>query len=74
MKKLMLLFLIFTSCAAPQKVTMPDGREYVAVVNTGTIASIKLSEHEEVTFDRRGKPSIFEDLLKLYAVDRLNKD
>ena len=65
---------ILTACSAPQKIIMPDGQEYVARINTGTVAKIKLSEHHEIVFDRKGRASIFEDVIKLLTVNQINKD
>lgn len=73
-KYFILSFLILASCAAPQKIIMPDGQEYTAKINTGTVASVKLSEHHEIVFDRKGRASIFEDLIKLFALNQISKD
>ena len=71
---IVIMFLLLTECAAPQTVTLPDGREYVAKINTGTVARVQLSEHHEIVFDRKGRASIFEDLLKMLALNQINKD
>lgn len=73
-KIIIVAFLFLSACAAPQTVTLPDGREYVAKINTGTVASVQLSEHRKIVFDRKGRASIFEDLIKLFALNQISKD
>ena len=73
-KLIALVFLLATACAAPQTVTLPDGREYVAKINTGTVAEVQFSEHHKIVFDRKGRSSIFEDLLKILTLNQINKD
>lgn len=69
----MIMFLL-TACAAPQTVTLPDGREYVAKINTGTVAEVQLSEHHKIIFDRKGRASFLEDILKVITLNQINKD
>lgn len=71
---IVIIMFLLTACAAPQKIIMPDGQEYVAIINTGTVANVKLSEHNEIVFDRRGRSSVFEDLIKLFALNQISKD
>lgn len=73
-KIIIIAFLFLSACAAPQKIIMPDGQEYTAKINTGTVAKVKLSEHHEIVFDRKGRASIFEDLIKLFALNQISKD
>lgn len=72
----LIILLTLTGCwySPLQKVTLPDGREYLGEVISGTMVEINTIEGDKIIFDRRGRPSIFEDAAKLYAVDKVNNN
>lgn len=70
-----MLFLLSGCVTTPmQVVTLPDGRVYSAEVSSGTLAEVTAPDGTRVLFNRQGRPSILEDVIKLYTIDMLSKD
>ena len=68
----LIIILLLTGCSAGhQTLTMPGGQVYDAYIDKDTIVKLKTEEHD-ITFDRRGSPSMMENLLTLAGVKALD--
>lgn len=66
---ILLCFAIMISgCATAQIITMPNGEVYNAKVSSGTLVEIT---EEKIIIDRTGKPSVFEDIFKFFALIKI---
>jgi len=73
MRILILPLLLLSSCSLytpEQRVVMDDGRVYSSEVISGTLIEIQEPDGTKVLIDRRGRPSIMEDVLKVYAIGK----
>ena len=77
MKKNLFILLptLLTGCMLnTQTVVMPDGSSYSAELDSGAVATIKRPDGTEVSFDRRGKRSVLEDLIALYGIKTIGDE
>ena len=70
------LLLLLAGCITTptQTVVLSDGREYAAEVTSGTLMELTLEDGTRILIDRKGRPSVVEDLAKIYAIQVINKD
>lgn len=67
MRYLFILFLI-AGCASTQQINMPTGEVYSSQISDGTMIKLTTPSGHIIEIDRRGRPSAFEDILKLYGL------